>query len=772
MKSHLCRSAATRLLIGLCFVFSQVAYAQKDERFEPNIKPSLQLKRITAPIQVDGDLRDAGWQQASLAENYTEFQPLEGRKAPIHISSWITYDLENLYVAFSVKDDPSKIRARQGKRDEVFQDDWVAITLDTFGNNAFFLLLGANPYGIQVDTRNNGNNDDESYNALYTSAGKVTADGYQVEMSIPFKSLNFPNKDVQTWKANLLVNHPRENRALYTWASVTQNNSCFICQFGEIKDLTGIRPTRQPLQVMPSLVGSNEGSLSDTGDPTSTFSREKLGLKSFEPSLNLKYNLNSNTTAELTFNPDFSQIEADADQISVNTTMALFYSERRPFFQEGGDLYSLDNGFNFGEMFMPIYTRTINNPLLAGKFTGRFGQTNVGYIVGVDENSPVMVPLSESSEIVQTGRSVSNILRLKQNLKGGSYIGGMLSDRRMISGGNGSLGAIDGNIFVSPKHQVFFQLYGNSIKEINDPNLSNEYGLSGTFNDGKHTVALDGESFTGYATKLGFTRTSRTLQYYFGYDAMSPTFRADNGFVSQNNFRQLNAWGQYQFYPKNSFFVTIRPQAYTGKVWDFAGNHRDQYLGLSVNGQMKGQTWFNLGGQAFSNETFRGKKFFGMQRINMNVNTNFSQKIGGGFYTSYGEQIRRSDDPTLGLATNAGFWLNLRPSERFRFTPEINFATMKDKDTSEELYKGYVLLTTMNYQFSKAFSLRLNGQYNDFSKGMRLQPLMTYQINPFSVFYVGANWNSQKADSTQFPNEGLYTTNNSVFFKFQYLFNI
>ncbi|HUF07799.1 MAG TPA: DUF5916 domain-containing protein [Rhodothermales bacterium] len=156
----------------------------------------------------------------------------------------------------------------------------------------------------------------------------------------------------------------------------------------------------------------------------------------FEPSLGLKYAFNTNLIGDATINPDFSQVEADAAQVDVNTTFALFYPERRPFFQEGGELYST--------YIQAVHTRSINNPSVATKLTGRYDRANLAYLGALDGDTPVILPFEEQSEIVNAGRSYSNIGRYKRNLGDGSFVGGLFTDRRYEAGGSGTTGGVDG----------------------------------------------------------------------------------------------------------------------------------------------------------------------------------------------------------------------------------------------------------------------------------------------------------------------------------------
>ena len=131
------------------------------------------------------------------------------------------------------------------------------------------------------------------------------------------------------------------------------------------------------LEIMPSQIFTQYGGRSEN---TAWSNEAVLG----EFSLGAKANLSSSFTVEGTYNPDFSQIEADAAQIDVNSSFALFFPERRPFFQEGSDMYRT--------FFNAVYTRSINDPLFATKITGRPGSTSVALLTARDENTPFTLP--------------------------------------------------------------------------------------------------------------------------------------------------------------------------------------------------------------------------------------------------------------------------------------------------------------------------------------------------------------------------------------------
>lgn len=192
---------------------------QQEERsnnFYPNLKPNLNVPIITSKITIDGDLGERAWQEAAVATNFSENYPREKRRPPIGIKAYMAYDAENVYVAYVIEDDPARIRAHMNDRDNIWQDDYAGMLLDTQGDGQVTYFIAANPLGIQGDTRSGNGEEDMSFDLIYDSAGKITETGYQVEMAIPFRSLRFPNTDVQEWRATFWITRPREDRSQYT----------------------------------------------------------------------------------------------------------------------------------------------------------------------------------------------------------------------------------------------------------------------------------------------------------------------------------------------------------------------------------------------------------------------------------------------------------------------------------------------------------------------------------------------------------------------------
>jgi len=729
------------------------------DEFQPNIQPTHTLAQVVGTINVDGNLDDDGWNEVVPLENFSEVVPNDMMRPPIRLKAMMAYDKDHLYVAVVIHDDPRRLRANMSDRDEIWQDDYAGVILDPNRDGQGLYFIASNPLGIQGDSFLTLNNEDESFDLFYESSGQITEHGYQIEFAIPFKSLRFPNKDVQSWGATLWVTHPRESRSQYSWAAINQDNPCTSCQLGEINGMYGIKSGRN-LEILPTLTGGGVGTLQDQEVPSSGFDHERITV---EPSLNVKYGITSDFIADVTVNPDFSQIEADDAQIDVNSTFALFFDERRPFFQEGSGLFNTE--------IQTVYTRSINDPIGAAKLTGRFGSVDVAYIGARDNQSPLLLPFEEQSSLLQGGRSFSNILRVRQNFDNDSFVGALVTDRRLDEGGSGSTMSVDASVRFLQKYRISGQLvYSNHHETINDE-MDEQIGdiFFGTQN---YTGFLDGESFSGYATSVEFDRDARYWSFQAGYEAVSPTFRADNGFVRQNNNQRAYLWQGVTMYPEKviPFLERIRPNMVLGSNWNFDGLQKRFFFRPSVNFQFKQQTNLQINWW-YREEHFSGTQFNGMTGVSGFISSNFSRTINAGLNISIGESIARFlDEPEIGNSFELNAWGTLRPTSRMSIRPQFSYSRLSDQETKEEFFSGYIVRTRVKYQFSRHLFLRTVVQYSDFAKTLEIDPLLTYKLNAFTAMHVGSTHDFDQFTRTQSTHHYFRQSHRQIFFKVQYFF--
>ena len=714
------------------------------------VPPVLHVDRAAGEIEIDGELDDAGWEGAAAATGFTEFQPRDGVPAPTDTRARVAYDDRYLYVSFQVTDDPASIRATLADRDAVFGDDVMFVAFDTYASNSWAYMIGANPIGVQIDARfSNSGGEDPSFDVVYESAGQVTETGYQIELAIPFASLRFPDADEQRWRIQFVQLHPRQTRRQYSWADISLNNNCILCQSGTLVGLEGVEPGGQ-LEILPSLVAGQAADLNDPADPTTFESRDPTA----EVSVGVRYPFRSGWTAEATYNPDFSQVESDASQIDVNTTFALFFPERRPFFQEGSDL--------FDTWIDAVYTRSINDPLWAGKLLGRQGKLAMGYIGAMDEHSPLIIPLEESSIVLENGRTVSNIVRARYTFGSGSAVGGLITDRRFTGGGSGSNAGADALLRLNELWSVHAQWVGSYTREPESAGPT--AGLDDvTFGDDGYTATFDGESYLGWATHLRLARDSRGWNFNATYDEASPTYRADNGFQSRNNFRTGSVFSGYGWWPEEGFFDRIFVGGNVAGSWNFDGTRKRRSTGLHLSGSGAGQSQFSAGIN-WSEARFGGQLFRDMVSGRVFLGSDFSEAFGFNLSYRIGEDIFRPD-PQIGIAQGASASFTFKPVQNVVFAPSISWARMDDR-AGNELFSGYIARGRLNYQFSRELFVRVITEWNDFSGQLSVEPLLLYRLNPFSVLYVGSTHGYADYDDPF----GMERTERQLFLKIQYLF--
>jgi hypothetical protein len=723
--------------------------------FQPNHKPTLQVMPAAGPIVIDGEMDDVGWQQCGRATNFAEYRPGDNCRPPVETQALVTYDRNNLYLGFVAADDPHAVRSSLRDRDDIFSDDFIGIILDTYGDAAWAYEIFVNPLGIGGDLRWTPNGEDTSFDLVFASRGKVTDTGYQVEVAIPFASLRFPERDEQTWRATFWRTHPRSSRAQYSWAAIDRDEPCFPCQFGT---LTGIRGVQRGtnLEILPSVTGSQFGALRDAGVPSS-------GLDNRQPDadvgLNLRYTFTSSLVGDAAVNPDFSQVEADAAQIDVNSTFALFYPERRPFFQEGSDLF---------ETFIDaVYTRSINDPVGAAKLTGRLNRTSIGYIGARDEHTPIILPYEEQSDFLAGGRSDAHVLRIKQTILTDSYVGTLLTDRRFDGGGSGTVVGGDATLRFLKNYRFEAQMLGSRTQEQRAPQFDPQLSQA-TFDRGRHTASLDGEKYWGHALYASLERDARRWNVNLDYYETSPTFRADNGFVTQSDNRRAIGWTGVTFQPDNKWLDEVQPQIEMARVWNFDGVRKDEWLVPQMFVRFKKQTGFYTN-YLWSNELFRGTQFDGIRRWYVEAWSDYTDWLKPGLSYTRGRTIARNiATPVLGHSRQWSVWATAKPFDRFVIRPSYDWARLRHPQTGEAVFDGYILRSRFAYQFTRELFLRLVVQYNDFNRGLDVDPLITYRLNPFTVFYAGSTHDFREVGA----GDEFTQTERQLFLKLQYLFRI
>ena len=302
------------------------------------------IPRLEAAVAVDGVLDEEAWQKAARLTDFSQYSPVDGRPAddPTEVLVW--YSPRAIYFGVKAHAAPGSVHATLANRDKIDADDSIQIFLGTFNDGRRALVFGVNPLGIQSDgalVEGSGNRGGALFGALesgrevtdltpdyvFASKGRLTGDGYEIEIEIPFKTLRFPPDRVQRWGVNIL-RRVQSSGHDDTWTPANRASTSFLAQSGTLEGLTDLQ-RGVVLDLTPVVTAKADGAGSGAGWSYDARRPEFGG--------NVRWGMTPNLTVTGTANPDFSQVEADAGQVVFDPRAALFFPEKRPFFLEGSD---------------------------------------------------------------------------------------------------------------------------------------------------------------------------------------------------------------------------------------------------------------------------------------------------------------------------------------------------------------------------------------------------------------------------------------------------
>ena len=739
-------------ILPICLLASFLIHGVLYSQPKPDsTRPALAALRTDHPPALDGTLSGSVWTLATPIDLPYEFQPGENTPAPVRTLVYALYDDEHLYLGFRCFDPrPSEIRANLSDRDKIFNDDYVIVVIDTYGDYQRGYELAVNPYGVQGDLMmSGGGNEDESFDMIWKTAASMNNKGWTAEMAIPFKSLRFPAKDEQTWGLTVVRNYPRESRVIISWTPVNRNIPNLMTQGGILTGLRGIHSSGA-VEVLPYVLGQQAGTRSDASDPASSFDngaiRGRVGA-------GFRYAPSSDFAMDLVVNPDFSQVESDADQISVNTTFALYYEEKRPFFLESSEL-----------IHTPMYySRSINDPLAAGRVVGKTGSLSYLYLGAYDRNTVFVVPGEEQSNTVLTGMdSFANIGRLRYNFEDEAYIGGMLFTRN-LTGSHNYVAGFDWKYKFWTNWYFQGEGFVSTTKELNDSTLLTSkrmFGLSGK------NAALNGEEYSGQGIDIVLSHVGRDYGFDAVYDDFSPTYQSYDGLFSTVNYRQFGLFQRYSRYWDDAFLERINFNLSLQTTYNHGGDHKEFWLQPGIYAVMKGQTSISLSYLLVNDELFRGVQFRNVRRAFYNVNSKIWDSFAFSLYGQVGLFIYRSSTPETGEGHSLGGSVTLKPTSQLKVDLSYDRAHLRSRATGSLLYDGYVARSVGVYQFTSEMFVRAIFQYNSFGKTFNVYPLFSYKVNALTTFYAGFTNDYHDYGGAN----GFTTTQRQFFVKLQYLF--
>ena len=559
-----------------------------------------------APV-IDGQLNDPIWQSAAVFGEFLQTQPGDN-VTPTHPTEFMMgYDAKNLYFAFRVIQDRDKVRATVARRDNIFNDDYVLVHLDTFNDQRQAYLLFFNPLGIQADgTFTEGRGEDYSLDILMESKGVLTEDGFTIEVAIPFKSLRYEAGKDKKWGLHINRRVKYNNNEYNSWMPTNRSISGWLNQAGQITGLEEISTTRQ-LEINPSLTVSQSGRrtfYTFDGNPGGRFVNE--GIKA-DFGFTAKFGLTPTITLDFAYNPDFAQVEADAPVSTANVRFPIFFAEKRPFFLERIDIFQ--SGMNL------VNTRAIVDPDVAVKLTGRRGKNTFGLLYASD-NAPGNYSPDERQELLECVQTRLNpsvpcrferfmdknadigVLRLKRDIGRQHNLGIFATTYNFVDRHNNTAG-VDGRFRLDPKTIAEFQVVGTHSRRC----FFNAE-LEPTASQANRNREICGGSLTEYRTGNGFgyraflERSDRNLYMNFAANGKTSGYRADVGFTDRVDTNYLGSYIRYQTErDAKKSIIYKRIQNSTNVRYDWRG--RGQYWITETQGMLalQRQTFIGLGQQ-------------------------------------------------------------------------------------------------------------------------------------------------------------------------------
>jgi hypothetical protein len=731
------------------------------------LRPTVTIPRVDqAPTLEDFlDMKPSPAMEGQLLKltGFIQRLPRDGEPVSQHTEAYLGYDDRNFYAVFvNFDEEPDRIRARMTPRENFRGDDKVDLFLDTFHDERRAYVFACNALGVQMDGRwiesNTGGNFDSSFNALWHSKGKITDRGYVVWMEIPLKSLRFPAVAEQEWGVVLVRWIPRNNESSF-WPRGTSRIEGRLNQGATLRGIENIAPGRS-IQLIPYGFLRSFRAL-DTRNPEQVVFASEAG----EPDVGMdaKFVIANRFALDAAANPDFSQVESDEPQITVNRRFEVFFPERRPFFLENADFFQTP--------ITLFFSRRIADPQLGLRLTGKQGPYAIGTLVADDQAPGESVlpddPLSGS-------RARFGVIRVNRDVFRESTVGILYTDRE-YEGGHNRVGGLDSRLKFNPNWIATLQAATSS------------------------TRFLDGTTQAGPAYYAGLRREGRQFNQMTEYIDFSPGFRTETGFVRRTNIRSVRQESQYRFRPEGSSLISWGPAVEAQGIWDHSGTRLDWEIETGMNWEFNRQTTFGFS-WAPGRERLRPVDFPAL-----GANRDYSRREHEFFFSSqyipevnvqaeysFGKEINlvpvAGTHPELADATKAELVLTLRPNSHLRNDNTYIFSRLTRADSGASIFNNHIYRSKWNWQFNRELALRVILQYDTVlaneqltslatRKNFNADFLVTYLVNPWTALYVGYNSNLRNVALVPLGfGRGLVASDHFLhdsrqfFVKFSYLF--
>lgn len=712
---------------------------------------ALRATRTQGPVTVDAVLDEAAWTQGEPMEIAYEWFPGDNVAPPVRTECRAGFDDENLYLGCTAFDpEPGSIRAHLSDRDKPFTDDHLIFMIDPFNDQRRAFEFRVTPLGVQMDAMfiPQEGFEDFSWDALWRSAGRITPDGYVVELAIPFKSLRFPQAaGPQSWGIILERSYPRSSRYRIRSARVSRGDNCLLCSANRLEGLQGIAPGRD-LEMAPTLTAHR----SDARDAAA--GRLVNGSGETDLGLTARWGITSNATLAATVNPDFSQVEADVAQLEVNERFALSYPERRPFFLEGAEI--------FGTPQPVVFTRTVVDPMAGAKLTGKQGGSAYGVVGARDRVNTLLFPGNQASRSALLQQEVNTgVARYRRDVGGSSSLGVLFTTREGDGYHNRTAG-MDGLVSLGPSTLLRFQ---GTLSDTDYPDslatrMSQRTGAFGGVN--------------AYA-QLSHNRPTWTAVVAARH--VERGFRADAGFIPRVDYRgvAMNAsrirWGRRGGW-YNRLAVSTSAERYTNQD----GQLTDQGVALVGNYQGPRQSLVDLA--VWKTRRLYNGQMFDLADARWTMEMRPSGAVGFRMTGRYGYDVDLAN-------TRRATLFSLQPTVDARVGRHLNLTLSHSLRTlstgGDEILEAGLTQAQVGYHFSARTMVRAILQYQDIDRNPDLhvspvktesqsffsQFLFSYRVNPQTLLFLGYSDNHLGEDGAT-----LVRTGRTLFLKLGYAWQL
>jgi hypothetical protein len=740
--------------------------------------------------------------QMARVTGFAQRNPHDGEKVSEPTEAYLGYDKKNLYVVFVCFDDPKKVRGRMSRREDVYDDDNVEIMLDTFHDRRRAYAFQTTPLGVQWDAiwtetaSAEVGNWDTSFDTVWDSRGKITSQGYVAWMVIPFKSLRFPASKQQEWGIVLYRGIVRKNEDAF-WPAVSRRVQGRLGQAATLYGLEGISPGRDiellPYGIMRGFRGLN------TVDPDNPFFQSARVQGQF--GMDAKFVIHDHFVLDITANPDFSQVESEDPQITVNQRFEVYFPEKRPFFLENEDYFRTPIDL--------FFTRNVEDPSAGIRLTGKEGPYSVGLMAADDRSPGLAVPRycpaldGGCLDNLYGSRSYFGIARVSRDIFKESSVGALFTDWQCPTTGEfNRVGGVDTHLKFSPAWTLDGQavvsssnLQGLAAPGVITPNLDSTCEASlFPFSSGN---AGNSHHYAGPADLLTLRRAGLHFNYIGTYQDVSPGFVTVPGFVNRVDLRSAEQRASYFFRPKEGWIVAWGAGLRNRTAFDHEGTRLDTdyqpYLLVQARGQttailapyeelrerLRPQDFTFLGFATASNQDYHEHNSYASIQTSyfprLTVGAAYRWGDGANFVASPTAPAALLDLPFLAHVDTASGLLTLRPVKPLKIENTYLFERLRATEATyllaqtatpgvgKGIFDNHIVRSKWNWQFTPQLSLRMIFQYNSVlgntpgntifpytylptEKQFNADVLVTYLVHPGTAIYVGYNSDLQNLD--------------------------